>query len=68
VALHAHASVFRPRSARKLSNGPAIAPTAFCRKPRRSRRPSRRASPADFATTATPPITSEWPVQYFVTE
>ena len=26
------ASVFRPRSARKLSNGPAIAPTAFCRK------------------------------------
>ena len=31
------ASVFTPRSARKLSKGPAIAPTAFCRKPRRSR-------------------------------
>ena len=26
------ASVLTPRSARKLSNGPAIAPTAFCRK------------------------------------
>ena len=26
------ASVLRPRSARKLSNGPEMAPTAFCRK------------------------------------
>ena len=31
------ASVLTPRSARKLSNGPAMAPTAFCRKPSRSR-------------------------------
>jgi hypothetical protein len=31
------ASVFTPRRARKLSNGPAIAPTEFCRKPSCSR-------------------------------
>jgi hypothetical protein len=31
------ARVFTPRRARKLSNGPAIAPTAFCRKPSCSR-------------------------------
>ena len=37
------ASVFRPRSARKLSNGPEIAPTAFCRK--RSRSASSLSSP-----------------------
>ena len=55
-------SVFRPRSARKESNGPAIAPTAFCRNASRS--PRSRSSP----TTATPPITSECPFRYFVAE
>ena len=58
------ASVFTPRSARKLSNGPAIAPTAFCRKP------SARATVAALVapTTATPPTTSEWPFRYLVVE
>ena len=46
------ASVFTPRSARKLSNGPAIAPTAFCRKPRRSRHSAWRDSPADHRDAA----------------
>ena len=59
------ASVFTPRSARKQSNGPAIAPTAFCRKPSRSRSSAWRRSPP---TTATPPIMSEWPFRYLVVE
>ena len=54
-----------PRSARKLSNGPWIAPTAFWMKPSRSRSGWWRAS---VPTTATPPITSEWPFMYLVVE
>ncbi|MNY02362.1 hypothetical protein D3C86_1349330 [compost metagenome] len=56
------ARVFTPRRVRKASNGPAMAPTAFCRKPRRS------ASSAFCPTTAMPPITSEWPLRYLVVE
>ncbi len=59
------ASVFTPRRTRKLSNGPAIAPTAFCRKPSRSRSGASRSPPP---TTAMPPITSEWPLRYLVAE
>ena len=62
------ASVLTPRSARKLSNGPAIAPTAFCRKPRRSRSGVEPRVAGPIATMATPPITSEWPFRYLVAE
>ena len=55
------ASVFSPRSARKLSKGPRIAPAEFCRKP------SFSASSSSFTTSA-PPTMSEWPFRYLVTE
>ena len=55
-------SVFRPRSARKLSNGPCTPPTAFCRKP------SFSASSALSPTTTMPPTMSEWPFRYLVAE
>ena len=42
--------------------GPAMAPTAFCRKVRRSRRS------AFSPTTSTPPTMSEWPFRYLVAE
>ena len=59
-----------PASSRRAARGscrtgPAIAPTAFCRKPSRSRSASWRGS---LPTTATPPITSEWPFRYLVVE
>ena len=56
------ASVFSPRSARKLSKGPEMAPTAFWRKV------SLSASSALSPTTATPPTMSEWPFRYLVVE
>jgi hypothetical protein len=55
------ASVFRPRSTSQESNGPAIAPSDFCRKRRRS------AIVGSFVP-AKPPTTSEWPPRYFVVE
>ena len=59
------ARVFTPRSARKLSNGPAIAPTEFCRKPSCSRHSAWRSS---APTMAMPPMMSEWPFKYLVVE
>ena len=55
-------SVFRPRRARKLSNGPCTAPTEFCRNATCS------ASSASSPTTSMPPTMSEWPLRYFVAE
>ncbi len=57
-----NASVLRPRSARNESNGPWMAPTAFCRNASRSR------SSSLVPTIATPPTMSEWPLRYFVVE
>ncbi|MNI62854.1 hypothetical protein D3C73_1181890 [compost metagenome] len=54
--------VFRPRSARKLSNGPCTPPTEFCRKAICS------ASSALSPTTTMPPTMSEWPLRYLVAE
>ena len=55
-------SVFRPRRARKLSNGPCTPPTAFCRKVICS------ASSVSSPTTSMPPTMSEWPLRYLVAE
>ena len=55
-------SVFKPRSARKLSNGPCTPPTAFCRKVIFSW------SSASSPTTTMPPTMSLWPLRYLVAE
>jgi hypothetical protein len=59
------ASVFRPRSARKLSNGPATPPTAFCKYASCS---ASGASRSSLPITTTPPMMSEWPLRYLVAE